>query len=224
MFVMIAGGGRTGTQLASYLIGQGHRVRLVDHRREVLARIHHELPTETIFEGNPTDPEVLRQAGIRQADAIAACLDNDAENLTICFTAREVFRVPRTIARINNPRAAWLFNDRFHVDVAVNQAEIMSSLIEEEMSLGDAMTLLKVRRGRYSLVEEKIPPGAPAIGQPISQLALPQHCAIAAVIRHGELVPPSGSFVFEEGDEVFAITDRIGAGRFAMLFGRAPAA
>ena len=126
--------------------------------------MHHELPTETIYEGKPTDPDVLRQAGIREADVMAACIDNDAENLAICFMARASLNVPRTIARINNPRAAWLFDDKFHVDVAVNQAEIMSSLIEEEMSLGDVMTLLKVRRGQYSLVEEKIPPGAKAIG------------------------------------------------------------
>lgn len=219
MFVIITGGGRTGTQLASYLIGQNHRVRVVESRRDILARMHHELPTEIIYEGTPTDPAVLRNAGICDAHVLAACMDNDSQNLAICFLGRAVFKVRRTVARINNPRAAWLFGKDFHVDVAVNQAEIMSSLIEEEMSLGETMTLLALRRGKYSLVEEKIPPGAKAAGACIKDLGLPDHCVIAAVIRKGELLPPRGAFVFEEGDEVYAITDREGAARFAELLG-----
>ncbi len=220
MFVIITGGGRTGTQLASYLIGQNHRVRVVEGRRDILARIHHELPTETIYEGNPTDPAVLRNAGICDAQVLAACMDNDSQNLAICYLGRAVFKVPRTVARINNPRVAWLFGKDFHVDVAVNQAEIMSSLIEEEMSLGETMTLLALRRGRYSLVEEKIPAGSMATGAQIKDLGLPDQCVIAAVIRKGELLPPRGSFVFQEGDEVYAITDRQGAERFAQMLGQ----
>ena len=73
-------------------------------------------------------------------------MSSDAENLSLCFIARERFKVPRTIATINDPRYAWLFDAQFHVDVAVNQADILASLIEQEMSLGDMMTLLKLRR------------------------------------------------------------------------------
>jgi trk system potassium uptake protein TrkA len=219
MNVIIAGGGRTGTQLAILLSEQSHHVRIIEHRREILARLHHELPTETIYEGKPADPDVLAQVGICQAHVLAACTDNDAENLAICFMAKTKYNVPRTIARVNNPRAAWLFDDKFRVDVAVNQAELMSSIIEEEMSVGDMMTLLKMRRGKYSLVEERIPAGAKAIGVAIRDLALPEHCVIAAVIRHDEIVLPRGILVFEEGDEVFAITDRDGAMCFANLFG-----
>ena len=220
MFVLIAGGGRTGAQLANYLLGQKHQVLVVEHRRDILSRIHRELPTETIYEGNPTDPEVLESAGVCRAQVLAACTTDDAENLAICFLARVRFNVPRTIARINSPRTAWLFDETFHVDVAVNQAEILSSVIEEEMSLGDMMTLLKVRRGRYSIVEEKIPAGAKAIGVALRDLGLPEHCVIAGVIRQGEIVLPRGSLSFEQGDEVFAMTDRQGAARFAALFGR----
>ncbi len=151
MFVIVAGGGRTGTQLASLLLAQDHVVHLIDNRPEILARIHTEIPTEAIFEGSPTEPQILEQADIGKADVVAATTDNDAENLAICFIARERYNVARTIARINNPRAAWLFDDKFHVDVSFNNADVMASLIMEEMSMGDMMTLLKLRRGRYSL-------------------------------------------------------------------------
>lgn len=218
MFVLIAGGGRTGTQLAHTLLEQNHQVIVVEHRPQVLERIHRELPTEVIYQGNATDIEVLERAGIRQADVVAACAAEDEENLVICFIARRHFRVARTIARINNPRNAWLFNEKFCVDVALNQSAVMASLIEEEMSLGDMMTLLKLRRGEYSLVEEKIPAGAPAVGIALKDLGLVDTCVIAALVRDGKMMMARGSTAFQAGDEVLAIADRAGVSQMKELF------
>ncbi len=217
MFVIIAGGGRTGSQLAFLLLSEGHQVRLVENRRELLARVHQELPTEVIYEGNPADPAVLIHAGIRDAAVVAACTSDDATNLSFCFLARKVFEVERTIARINNPRNAWLFNENFHVDVALNQADVFARLIQEEMSMGDMMTLLKLRRGRYSLVEEKVPAGAKAIGVAIKDLDLPDQCVIAAIIRDGKVVVPAGNTIFQQDDEVLAVTHSEGAHQLAEL-------
>jgi trk/ktr system potassium uptake protein len=218
MFVLIAGGGRTGSQLAALLVAQNHQVHLIEDRREILERLHHELPTEAIYEGKATDPQVLEAAGIAHAQVMAACMPDDADNLSLCFVARSRYQVERTIAQINDPRNAWLFDDKFFVDVALNQSEILARLIEEEMSLGDMVTLLKLRRGQYSLVEEKIPPGAKAVGVAIKDLALPDQCVIAAIIRKGKMVMPRGLATFEVGDEVMAVTDREGAKQLAALF------
>lgn len=217
MFVIIAGGGRTGAQLAKSLIEIEHTVKLVDERPEILARIHKELPTENIVTGNPLDVSVLEQADIQHAQVFAATTPNDAQNLAMCYLVRERYGVKRTIARVNNPRNAWLFNDMFHVDVAVNQADILARLIEEEMSMGDMMTLMKLRRGKYSLVEEKIPPKAMAIGVAIKDLDLPTNCVIAGIIRNGDLMIPRGITTLMEGDEVLAITDPDGAKKIAQL-------
>lgn len=218
MFVIIAGGGRTGTQLATLLLKQNHRVRLIENRPEVLARIHRELPTEVIYQGISTDPDVLEGAGIRDAQVLAACTAEDADNLALCYLGRTRYGLIRTIARINNPRNAWLFNKTFHVDVALNQAEIMSNLIGEEMSMGDMMTLLKLRRGQYALVEEKLPPGARALGMTIQELGLPETAVITAIIRHGEMVIPRGNIRLEQGDEVLAVADHQGVEYLADLF------
>lgn len=218
MYVLIAGGGRTGTVLATQLLAQGHEIRLVEHRKEVLSRLHRELPTEAIYQGSATDPGVLTLAGIRGADVVAACTNSDDENLVICYLARVLHNVPRTIARINNPRNTWLFDAKFHVDVPLNQADIMARLIEEEMSLGDMMTLLKLRRGEYSLMEEKIPANARAIGIPIKDLGLPEQVVIAAIIRKGKVVVPRGINALEAEDEVLFVTDRLGAEKLAQLF------
>src|SRR4030067_1489960 len=99
MFVLVDGAGRPGAQLASLLVAQNHDVRLVEHRPEVLYRIHRELPTEVVFEGDGTQPNVLEMAGIQQAQVLAACTPNDADNLGLAVLARSKFRVPRTLAR-----------------------------------------------------------------------------------------------------------------------------
>jgi trk system potassium uptake protein TrkA len=104
------------------------------------------------------------------------------------------------------------------VDVALDQADLLAHLIAEEMSLGDMMTLLKLRRGDYSLVEEKIPSGARAEGVSLKDLSLPESCVIAAIIRDGKVIVPRGGITFQVGDEVLAVTDRQGAQELAALF------
>ena len=220
MNVIIAGGGRTGTQLASFLLAQNHEIRVIEERKDILNRLHRELPTEVIYEGSPIDQFVLAQADIQKADVVAACTADDAQNLTICYLARRQYQVSRTIARINNPRNAWLFDEKFCVDIALNQAQIMAQLIEEEMSLGDMMVLTKLRRGEYSLFEEKIPSGAQAVGIAIKDLDLPEECVIAAIIRSGKVIVPRGITTFQVEDEVFVVTTRLGADKLAKLFGR----
>lgn len=217
MLVFIAGGGRTGAELATQLLAQKYEVRLLEHRRDLLTRLHHELPTEVIYEGLATNPAVLKQAGLENAQVLVACTNDDAANLVLCYLARTVFKVKRTIGRINNPRNAWLFDKNFHVDETINQADVIAHLIQEEMSLGDMMTLLKIRRGKYSLVEEKVPKGAKAIGIQIKDLDLPAECVIAAIIRDGNVTLPSGTTILEEFDEVLAITDDDGAKQLALL-------
>jgi trk/ktr system potassium uptake protein len=217
MFVLIAGGGRTGARLAYLLLNQDYKVRLVENRRELLTYLHQELPTEVIYEGNPVDPEVLEAAGIRDVLAVAAVTSSDSANLAICFLAKSMFAVPRTIARVNNPNNAWLFNEKFKVDVSLNSADVLAHLIQEEMSLGDMMTIFKIRRGRYSVVEEKVPAGAKGIGIPLKDMGLAEYCVIAAIIRDGVMTLPRGDSTLQENDEIIAVASPEGAQKLAEL-------
>ena len=217
MNVLIAGGGRTGARLANLLINQNYKVRLVENRRELLGHLHQELPTEVIYEGNPVDPSILEAAGIRDVHAVAAVTSDDSTNLALCYLAKTMFDVPRTISRVNNPNNAWLFNEKFHVDVALNSADVFAHLIEEEMSLGDMMTLFKIRRGRYSVVEEKVPAGAKAIGVPLKDLGLAEHCVIAAIIRDGAMTLPRGDSKLQVEDEIIAVASPEGVQKLSEL-------
>jgi trk system potassium uptake protein TrkA len=218
MFVIVTGGGRVGAQLTTLLLQAGHKVRLIENRPQVIEQLHLEIPTEVIFIGDPTLPATLEEAGLAQAQVLAATLAEDSHNLAISSFARFHYHVPRIIARVNTPRNAWLFTPVMGVDVALSQADLIASIIQEEMSLGDMMTLLKLRRGKYSLVEEKIPLGAPAIGVAIKDLGLPDDCVIAAIIRKGDVQVPRGITIFEVDDEVLAITGDQGLEFLQALF------
>lgn len=220
MYVLIIGGGRTGSHLASLLSSQGHEVRVIEHRPDVLASVHHELPTEIIYEGDGTDPQVLEVMEIQRVQVLAAVSSDDADNLVAASLARYHYGVRRVIGRVNNPRNAWLFTPEFGVDVALNQADIMAKLIEEEMSLGDMMTMLKLRRGKFSLVEEKIFPGARAVNVAIKDLHLPPNCIISGIIRHSEIVIPRGVTKLEEGDEILALVDDTARRQLERILGR----
>lgn len=220
MFVIVVGGGNTGSQLAKFLLEAGHTVRVIDDRPNVLEKLAGELPQEIIINGDGSSPAMLEKAGIQKAQVLAAVTGLDETNLVITSLGKFEFNVPRVIARINNSKNAWLFTPEMGVDASLNQAEILTGLIAEEMSMGDMMTLLKLRRGKYSLVEEKIVPGALAVNKAIRDLPLPQNCVIAGIIRHGEIVMPRGITALEAADEILAIVDENSRIVLAKLLGR----
>lgn len=205
MFVIIIGGGKIGTHLVLTLLQAGHQVRLIENRPDVAARVQDELPNAAVITGDGSAPDVLEAADIRQAQVLAAVTGEDETNLVVTTLARFEFDVPRVIARVNNPKNSWLFTKEMGVDVGLNQADILTKLIIEEMSLGDMMVLLKLRRGEYSLVEEKLPPNSRFLQAPLKDLPIPEACVIAAVIRQGKVLAPRGDMLFETGDEVLAV-------------------
>ncbi len=220
MRVMIIGGGKVGTNLANYLISEGHEVRLIELREEEKQRILLDVPEKIVYIGNGTDPDVLEAAGIRKMDVLAAVTGQDEVNLVATGLARFEFMIPRTIARINHPKNAWMFTDVMGVDVALNQADLMAALIAEEMSLGDMITLHKLRKGKFDLVEEKVAPNALANGKKLRDLAFPSQCTIVAVLRKGELIVPHGELDFQTADEVLAVVHKDQKKELARFFDR----
>jgi trk system potassium uptake protein TrkA len=107
------------------------------------------------------------------------------------------------------------------VDVALSQADILSKLIAEEMSLGDMMTLLKLRKGEYSIVEEKVHPEARVAGKTLREITLPPECVFVAVLRHGQLIIPHGDTVLEPVDEVIALVHGRSLEQLAEMLGPA---
>ena len=219
MFVIIVGGGKTGSQLATQLLSGGHQVKLVEDRPAVLERLREELPNEVIVAGDGSSPSVLESAGIEHAQVLAAVTGEDEDNLVITTLGRFEFGVPRIIARVNNPKNVWLFTPEMGVDVALCQSDILAKLIAEEMSIGDMITLLKLRKGEYSIVEEKVDPRAVVVGKMLRDIELPPQCVFAAVIRKGQLIVPNGNTELAPVDEIIALVHASQAVKLAEILG-----
>jgi trk system potassium uptake protein len=219
MKVIIVGGGKVGTHLASLLLTERHQVKVIETRVREVRHLHDDLPPGSVIPGSGTDPATLEAAGIRDADVVAAVTGSDETNLVATSLARFEFGVPRTIARVKDPKNGWMFTQVMGVDVAVNQAGLMAHLIAEEMSLGSMMTLLKLYKGEYSLVEEKVHPAATAAGRKVADLRFPTECILAGIIRDGRLIIPHGDTVLQPDDEVLAVVHGSQTAQLALILG-----
>lgn len=219
MKVIIVGGGKVGTHLASLLLAEQHQVKVIESSVGEVRHLHDDLPVGSVIPGSGTDPATLEAAGIRDADVMAAVTGTDETNLVATSLARFEFGVPRTIARVKDPKNGWMFTRVMGVDVALNQAGLMAHLIAEEMSLGNMMTLLKLYKGEYSLVEEKVHPASTAAGRKVVDLQFPTKCILAGIIREGRLLIPHGDTVLQPDDEVLAVVHASQMAQLALILG-----
>lgn len=133
MNTIIIGGGQTGSFLARELVEDGQQVTIIEKRPTVAAQLQAALPTATVLVGDGDDPAVQEQAGMRAADVLVASTGEDEDNLVACLLARYEHNVPRTLARVNNPKNEWLFNATMGVDVWVSQAHVLADIMRSEV-------------------------------------------------------------------------------------------
>ena len=203
--VLIIGGGKTGSYLATLLLKSGCDVRVIESRPQIFERLSHELLANSAILGDGTDPKVLEQVGISKMDVVAAVTGDDETNLVAASLAKFEYQVERVIVRVNNPRNAWLCTPEMGVDAALNQSDLIATMIVEEMSMGDMQTLVRLRQGEVEIVQEVILPSSKVANQSLAQLGLPDGCTIAAVIRGADVIVPRGSTVLLAGDEIVAV-------------------
>lgn len=219
MYVVIVGGGKVGSYLAQMLKETGYDVTLVEMRKEQIAKIAEDQPDLHIVKGDGCEPDVLDEAGMLKADAVVAATGHDEDNLVVCLLAKYEYEVPQTIARINNPKNEWLFKDTFGVDIALSNTHMIAKILQEEVALGDIVTLLKLKKGNVSLVELTLDDTSPAIGKTLQDLALGGDVVLVSVIRGTELLLPKGSTELAVGDEILAVTTASGESIFSKALG-----
>src|SRR5712691_5077873 len=206
MKVVVAGAGNVGRHLATDLAERGHEVTLIEQDKATLTRAKAEIPESvTTLLGDACEPYVLEEAKLGQADVIVAATGDDEDNLVVSLLAKQEFAVPRVVARVNHPMNEWMFTEQWGVDAAVSPPHILTALVEEAVTVGDVVRLLKLERGRVSLVELVLRPDSKAAGRPIYELRLPVDSSIVGIIRDGHVVIPQLETVLSPGDELIAI-------------------
>ncbi|MDQ3537798.1 MAG: TrkA family potassium uptake protein [Actinomycetota bacterium] len=205
MKVLLAGAGNIGRYLAFDLAQRGHDVVLLDQDPQALRLVpDHDLTLELV-EGDACAPNVLERVGAREADVVVAATGDDEDNLVISLLAKQEFAVPRVLARVNHPVNEWLFDQSWGVDLAVSPPHLLTALVEEEVSSGDLVSLLKLQRGTVELLEVRLDEHSPAVDKRIEELELPSDVTLVAVVREGHVVVCRGTTPLTRGDEVLAL-------------------
>ncbi len=206
MRIIVLGGGMVGQYLMEAL-GREHKVVVVESRPDRVQEIRERFPGANIIHGDACEPKVLDAAGMAGADVAAAVTGDDEDNLVISYLAKFEYGVPLVFARVNNPKNEWLFTQDWGVDEAICSASIIVHLVQEEISLGEMVTLLKLRRENLAVEEVVLERGSGAVGKSISQLNLPPQILVATVLRDRHLLIPRGDLVLREGDKVLFISE-----------------
>lgn len=207
MKVIVIGGGKVGTYLANLLLNNNCSVKVIENRESILPSLKRDLPLDSIVFGSGTNPNVLEAAGIAEADVVAAVTGADETNLVASTIAKFEFGVNRVIARVNNPKNAWLFNSGMGVDVGLNQADFMAHLVVEEIDLKNMMTLLKMNRGKYSIAQVKVDDQSEAVNRTVKDLDIPKIAVLISVYRGKDIIIPHGDTVILGGDVILVFSD-----------------
>ena len=203
MNIIIVGGGNVGYHLAERLSVSNYIV-LIEKSVETSKKLA-ESSNILVIQGDGCNPNVLKQAGVSKADVVAAVTGSDVDNLVVCQIAKEIFKVKRTVAKVNDPKNEKIFY-QLGVDVAIGSTTIIAKVIEDEVSWDDIITLFTFKKGNLSIVRVDLPEDSPAINMPMDKIELPPDSAVLAVIRNGDIVVPKSDYVLKEKDEVIAIT------------------
>jgi trk/ktr system potassium uptake protein len=153
------------------------------------------------------EPWVLEFAGVGETELVVAVTGDDEDNLVVSYLSKFEYDVPQVIARVNNPVNRWLFTRTWGVDVEVSTPDIIAKIIEEETTLGEVVTVMKLQAGDIGLVEITLTPDAQALGKKLSDLELPPDTLIVTVVREDAMLIPRADTVFQPRDRVLAMTD-----------------
>ncbi len=204
MKVAIAGAGSVGTAIARDLHRSGHEVLVIEQDSELVERRRQELDVVWLA-ADACEVSSLDFAGLATVDVVVAATGDDEDNLVISLLAKQEFAVPRVVARVNNSKNQWLFNEGWGVDVSVSTPQLLTALVEEAVSVGSLVRLLQFEGGNAHLVEVTLADDSPADGVAIADLDFPRDATVVAVVRNDRLVVPRGDTVLQAGDEVLAL-------------------
>ncbi|WP_147917327.1 potassium channel family protein [Ruania zhangjianzhongii] len=203
MRVIIAGAGSVGRSIARELIGHGHDVTLID--KEPAAMKVSSVSEADWLLADACEISSLADAELDRCDVVVAATGDDKANLVVSLLAKTEFGVPRVVARVNNPKNEWMFDDAWGVDVLVSTPRIMTAMVEEAVSVGDLVRIFTFHQSGASMYEITLATGAAVVGQQVSQIPWPADAALAAIIRGDRPITPSTDDTLEAGDELLLV-------------------
>jgi trk system potassium uptake protein TrkA len=204
MRIAIAGAGNVGSFVAGDLKARGNDVVMIEQNKGLVDTLKPDLDVNWVV-GDACELHTLDAAVLSSCEVMVAATGDDEDNLVISLLAKQEFAVPRVIARVNHPDNEWLFTESWGVDIAVSTPHLLTSLVEEAVSVGDLIRLLRLEQGKVALLEVTLAEGSPADGKTVRDLDVPPDSSLVAVVRDGHVIAPRGETPLHAGDEVLAL-------------------
>jgi trk system potassium uptake protein TrkA len=206
MYVLIAGGGKVGANVARTLIRGGHEVTLIEQTAGRFARLEEEFEHQ-VQHGDATELHILERAGIaRPPDIVLALTGDDEDNMVISQIAQERYGVPKVIARVNDPRNQAHF-DLLGISPTICAVSSVMALVEHEVPEHELIHLLELRKENLEIVEVQIDKNSPSAGKRVESLTMPEGARLISVMRNGRAEIAVGSTELQPGDQVLAILE-----------------
>lgn len=203
MRVIIVGSGKIVYYLARQFAKKRIKTLVVTPRQDEAKYLAQRLG-EPVLKGDATDPRILEEAGALQADAVLALTPHDEDNLAVCQIASKMYKVPRTIALVNDPENEEIFQ-KLNVSVAISATRILSILFEEQAGFEEVDKMISVAEGHVSVSEVILREGSPADGAEIRAIDFPEEALIGGIIRGCKVLIPKGSTQLQHGDRLIVI-------------------
>jgi trk system potassium uptake protein TrkA len=203
MRVVIAGAGSVGRSIARELLAHGHEVTLID--RQPSAMRVSQVADATWLLADACELSTLTQARLDECDVVVAATGDDKANLVVSFLAKTEYGVPRTVARVNNPKNEWMFDESWGVDVAVSTPRIMTAMVEEAVAVGDLVRIFTFHQSGADILELTLPADSPLVGRRVGRIPWPADTVLAAVVRGPQPLVPTADDTLEAGDELLFV-------------------
>jgi trk system potassium uptake protein TrkA len=207
-YIIIVGGGKVGYYLGRMLLQKGHEISVIENNPEIFALVSNQLDCPVIW-GDGSTTSVLQRAGANRCNVFVAVTNNDDNNLIACQVAKFHFGIPRTIARVKNPKNEAVLQ-MLGVDVTVSSTALISQIIESELPARGLRTLLSLNVGNLEILEFTLDAASPVVGRALKDLSFPPNASVVAILRDGRPVVPKGDTVFENQDIVLAMAQSAG--------------
>lgn len=204
MYIIVVGAGKVGYYLTKSLLSEGEEVLVIEKEAIKAENIVNHLDG-TALQGDGAEATTLSAAGVERADVVVAVTGHDEDNLVVCQVAKHRFKVPRTIARVNNPRNRAIF-DRLGIDATVSATDLLLSLLQQEIPHHPVVHLLSLQEGGIEVVELEVKESAQVIGKRWSDLGLPGRAVLSAIVRGTDAFVPSPDETLKSGDRLVVVT------------------
>jgi trk system potassium uptake protein TrkA len=203
MYIVVVGGGKVGYYLAKELLEAGHELVILEKNASRARQISDELGS-IVLNRDGCEGKHLAEAGANRAAIVAAVTGDDEDNLVVCQMAKHHFDVPKTIARVNNPRNEDLFK-HLGVDEIISPTRMVLAAVEQDIPVHELLHLAQLKGGEMELVEAQISEGSPALGRKSTDISLPEGSSLFLLLRGNQVQQVRADTVFQAGDKVLAV-------------------